>query len=231
VVAETEAITRAIHLAQDAGCRLHLVHVSSIEGVVAIRMNRTYVTCETCPHYLTLTEEDVIRIGAPAKCAPPIRSSFDRSQLIDATRDGSIDIIASDHSPSPASMKTDNNFFRIWGGIAGVQSTLPLLLKVEPNIRLEKIAALTSQNVSAIYNLPGKGNLKKGFDADLCIVDLARASTLAPEHLLQRHKISPYIGMKIQGMIQRTILRGRTIFLDGKIVGSPGGRFVRPERA
>jgi allantoinase len=231
VVAECEAIARAIALAQDTKCRLHIVHVSSFEGVMAVRRaNNSRISCETCPHYLALTSEDVERIGAAAKCAPPIRASMHQFMLQGLLRDGGIDFVASDHSPSPASMKTDPNFFKIWGGIAGVQSTLPLLLTLKHALTPERIADVIAGNVAATYRIPQKEMLGIGLDADMVLVDPGQAVELKPEHLLQRHKISPYLGMKIHGMIQRTILRGRTIFLDGRIVGEPSGAFVRPVR-
>ena len=128
-------------------------------------------------------------------------------------------------------MKIDLDFFNVWGGIAGVQQTLGLLLNVQPPLPLPRIADLTACVVASRYRIPHKGHISAGgYDADHSLVDLKAAEVLNREHLFQRHKISPYLGMKIHGMIQRTILRGRTIFLDGRIVGEPSGQFVRPVR-
>ncbi len=113
VIAEVEAVGRAILLAQESGCRLHIVHVSSGRAVTLIaeaRRRGVDVTCETCAHYLYFTEEDVERLGAVAKCAPPIRSAAERSALWTFVADGSIQIVTSDHSPAPASMKTGDDF-------------------------------------------------------------------------------------------------------------------------
>jgi allantoinase len=127
VIAEVEAIQRAALLAREAGAWLHIVHVSSGRGVAAAleaRASGADVTIETCPHYLFFTEDDLERIGAAAKCSPPLRPAADRDALWKRVLAGDIDWIASDHSPSSPDLKCDTDFFRIWGGIAGVQSTL-----------------------------------------------------------------------------------------------------------
>src|SRR5438105_8805868 len=127
VVAELEAIARAVLFAEETGCSLHVVHVSTARGVRLVaeaRARGAAVTCETCPHYLLFAEEDLERLGAVGKCAPPLRPRAEvealRSEL------GAIDLLASDHSPSPASMKQADDFFVVWGGISGVQSLLPI---------------------------------------------------------------------------------------------------------
>ena len=132
VGAELEAIRVAIELAAETGCRLHIVHVSCGSGVALVADARSRgidVTCETCPHYLVLTERDMEQLGAVAKCAPPLRSSDDQRQLRDRLSD--ITTIGSDHSPSPPEMKQRDNFFDVWGGISGCQHLLPLLLGAE----------------------------------------------------------------------------------------------------
>lgn len=235
-VAEAVAIDTAVLLAQSTKCDLHVVHISNrycVEQVSIAARSGIRVTAETCPHYLTLSVEDVERIGTSAKCAPPIRYVRHAEKLWDCIREGQITLIASDHSPSPPSMKSEADFFKAWGGISGVQSTLALMLvegHLKRSIDLGVLADLSSGAPSRRYRLIGKGSIELGNDADLVLVDLARAVELKPDHLLQLHKISPYIGMKIHGMIQRTILRGKTIFRDGKIHGPPSGQFIRPER-
>src|SRR6185503_6931823 len=131
IEAEVRAIERAVALAEQTSCSLHVVHVSSGAGVAAIaaaRARGVRVTGETCPHYLVLADNDVQRIGAAAKCAPPIRAASEREALWAALVRGDIDFVASDHSPAPWSMKASPNFFQVWGGIAGCQTTLGLLL-------------------------------------------------------------------------------------------------------
>jgi allantoinase len=233
VVAEVEAIRRAITIATDTKCKLHIVHVSSEEGSQAAHGGRTDadVTYETCPHYLWFTEDDVRRIGARAKCAPPIRSAHDRAHLRFVLGTGEITFVASDHSPAPASMKTDANFFKVWGGIAGVQSTLAVMLSLRPPLPLPAVAGYTAGRVAERFGIPAKGSVAVGKDADLTLVSPGDGFTLEPADLHDRHKLSPYVGEMFNGVVRRTISRGQTIFLDGKIVGRPMGQLVKPARS
>jgi allantoinase len=224
VIAETEAIRRAAALAREAGCALHIVHISSGSGVVAALEARTLgtdISLETCPHYLFFTEEDLLRVGAIAKCAPPLRSAPERSDLLDCAIGGDIDIIGSDHSPCPPEMKDRANFFEIWGGIAGVQSTLQVLMHL--GFPAERIAATTAANPARRFKLPNRGALEAGNFADITLVDPHAAA--APP-LLHRHGISPYSGRALKGAVRRTVRRGATIYADGVIVNDTKGRFV-----
>src|SRR5439155_18184221 len=118
--AELEAIQRALEMAGETGCALHVVHVSCGAGITLIasaRRQGVNVSCETCPHYLALTEDDLLQIGALAKCAPPLRPKPARDALWQYLQRGQITTIGSDHSPSPPEMKKNENFFKIWGGI------------------------------------------------------------------------------------------------------------------
>lgn len=233
-IAEIEAISRAILFAEETGCSLHVVHVSTGCGLALIAEARARgldVTAETCPHYLLFTEDDVERIGALAKCAPPIRPAEERDALWNGVRTGAVHIVASDHSPAPASMKQSDDFFAIWGGISGCQSTLPILLSEgvnERDIGLGRIAELIAGNVARRFNLPGKGRIEPGFDADFALVDLNAEQTLRSEDLRYLNKHSPYVDMTFKGAVKRTILRGRTIALDGQPIGEPDGQFIRP---
>ena len=228
---ELEAIRLALDLAGETGCRLHIVHVSSAEGVrlitQAIRAGAA-VSCETCPHYLVLTGEDVERLGAVAKCAPPLRSDGNRLALLECVRGGEIDMIGTDHSPAPLSMKTDPDFFKVWGGVASCQHLLTLLfdLGLEP----EQIARVTAGQVARRFRLPpGKaGTVAAGADANLVLFDPAGKTPVTEESLQYRHKLTPYLGRTLRGAVRRTILRGRTVARDGQPVGEPAGQLVRP---
>lgn len=226
VLAEVEAIQRAALLAGEAGAKLHFVHVSSGSGVAAAleaRARGVDVSIETCPHYLWFTEEDMLRMGAVAKCAPPLRPAAERDALRAALLRGEIDIVASDHSPAPLEMKRDENFFRVWGGIAGVQSTLAVL--VSTGLQACDVAALTASNPARRFGIPNKGQLAVGFDADFALVDLQAEFTVTHESLFQRHGLSPYVGSTFRGAVRRTVLRGQTIFENGKITRQGGGSF------
>lgn len=230
-VAENEAIGRAIAIARETGCRLHIVHVSTARGVelvVRARGEGVDVTCETCPHYLIFTADDVARIGAPAKCSPPVRGPEDRVALWDHLGSGRIDFVASDHSPSPPGMKSSTDFFDIWGGIAGVQSTLATLATQSHALGPVAISRLTSTNAARRFGISRKGRIAPGYDADITLVDLSAKFELTREMLLDRHRQSPFAGLTFRGRVRRTLLRGATICQDGAVLPGAAGRLVRP---
>ena len=236
VVAELEAIGRAILFAEETGCALHVVHVSTGRGVAlvaAARARGVNVTCETCPHYLVLNDEDAEELGAVAKCAPPLRPRHDLEALWEQIFGGNVEFITSDHSPCPPEMKIGDEFFRIWGGIMGCQSMLNVMLDEgyhERGLSLAEISTLTTVRVAERFGLLEKGRLEVGVDADLTLIDLDSSFTLRAEDLFYRHKMSPYVGRTFRGRVVRTILRGTTIFRDGKVVSEPVGRLIKPGR-
>ncbi len=238
IVTEVDAIRRAILFAQETGCSLHVVHASSAAGCAEVvesrylwrkdRAGPVHATVETCPHYLALSEQDAVTLGAVAKCAPPLRSAAEVEALWRQLLSGGINFVASDHSPAPASMKTSTDFFSYRGRIAGLQSTLAVLLSRVPHLPLELVARLTSSNVAARYSIPGKGTLAPGFDADFSIVDLGASYELTRDMLMDRHKLSPYVGRTFRGRIKQTYVRGVCVFDNGQIVSKPIGRLVKP---
>jgi allantoinase len=237
VEVEEKAIRLATELAGETGCALHIVHVSSPEGLELVRQARARgvdVTAETCPHYLLLNEEDVVRLGAPAKCAPPLRSEARRQGLWAALERGEIDTLGSDHSPAPTELKTSADFFAVWGGISGCQHGFPLLLSAAleraPSAQvLPRFAGLLAARVAARFRLgPRKGRLEEGADADLALLDLRARRVLSNDELLYRHRQGPYAGRACSVQVVRTLLRGRTIALNGRIAsGPPTGQFIR----
>jgi allantoinase len=212
------------------------VHVSTGRGVALAaeaRARGVDVSIETCPHYLFFTEADVERLGVVAKCAPPLRAATDRDALWSELLRGRVDIVASDHSPAEPSMKT-GDFVAAWGGIAGVQSTLAVLLEQGHHARalpLERIASLVAAAPATRFRIARKGALAPGHDADLVLVDPGQSFTLRAEDLHQRHKSSPYVGASFRGAVRRTLRRGETIFRDGTITATGPGHFVRPAGA
>jgi allantoinase len=225
LIAELEAIARAVLFAAETGCALHIVHVSSGRGISLVteaRARGVDVSCETCPHYLVLTAADAEELGAIAKCAPPLRSQQEQEALWQQLFVGNVHMITSDHSPAPTSMKTDCNFFHVWGGISGCQSLLQLLLTdghERRQLPLPMIAALTAENVARRFGLfPRKGQLAIGADADIVLVDLASQRVLEADDLYYRHQHSPYVGKMLRGRIVRTLVRGTTVFVEGKFI-------------
>lgn len=233
VIAEVEAIHRAGLLARETGCKLHIVHISSGRGVAAALEQRTLgadITLETCPHYLFFTEDDLHRIGALAKCAPPLRNAAEQEALWNAVLQFNIDIIGSDHSPCPPSMKQCESFFQIWGGIPGIQSTLPVLVDRgyhERGLTLERIAAATSWNGARRFQIEAKGAIEPGYDADLVLMDIDALKKIGDDNL-HRHRVSPYDGATLRGVVRQTMLRGEVIYSDGAITAARRGKFVRP---
>ncbi len=227
IAAELDAIRYAIEFAAETGCRLHIVHVSCGSGVAVVaeaRARGADVTCETCPHYLVLTDEDMERLGAVAKCAPPLRAAQDQHLLRERLSD--ITTIGSDHSPSPPELKERENFFDVWGGISGCQHLLPLL--VDAGITDAEIRRLTSGDVASRFRVPEKGGIALGKDADFTLLDREKTEIISAESLHYRHQQSPYIGRRVRGQVQRTFLRGQTIFDNGKFAARPMGRLARP---
>ena len=232
IIAELEAISRALLFAEETGADLHIVHVSTARGVRLVteaKKRGVRVTCETCPHYLHFTDEDAERLGAVLKCAPPLRSEPERQALWQAVLAQEVDLIASDHSPSPLELKEADDFFGVWGGVAGVQSSLNVLLggHEKQDLPLADIARLTSQRPAERFNLEGKGRLEPGYDADFSLIDLSDSVTLTEDDLFTRHKLSPYLFQTLRGKITQTVLRGETIYKGGK-VGRARGRFLQP---
>jgi allantoinase len=222
VEAELAAIDEALELAAETGCSLHVVHVSSARGVGLVteaRARGVDATCETCPHYLLLCDDDLDALGPLGKCAPPIRSAAERHALWDELRAGRVDLVASDHSPAPPSMKQGGDAFAVWGGISGCQSLLASLLGRLP---APDVARLTAHAPAERLRLAAKGRIEPGADADVALVRLGDAE-LTFDDLKDRHRHNPYVGRTFGGRVVRTLLRG----VDA---AAPRGRLLRPAR-
>jgi len=229
--AELAAIAHAMEMAAETGCRLHVVHVSTLAGMQMIRDAQgrgVDVSGETCPHYLLYVEDDMKRLGGVGKCFPPFRTAADRDGLWRMLATGELPIVVSDHSPSTLELKQGDDFFKIWGGLSGCQSTRRLLLA--RSLDLRRLAAVTATNVARRFALVGKGEIAPGFDADLWLVDLTHTDVLRREELLYKNPFSAHEGQPVRGRTVRTIRRGETVFVDGKVVAESGGRFMRPAR-
>ncbi len=237
VEVELAAIRMATEIAGETGCALHIVHVSSPEGLALIdeaRLSRVDVTAETCHHYLLLNDKDVAKIGASAKCAPPIRDEKRREAMWRDLRAGRIHTLGSDHSPAPADLKTSDDFFAIWGGIGGCQHGAELVLS-ECSATADKdwprLSALLARNVARRFRLSHKGQLVVGNDADFSVIELGTARKIEAEELWTRHRISPYIGRKTRVCVSDTYVRGRAVMADGQLTSGVKGTFVRPDHA
>jgi allantoinase len=239
--AEVHAIQRLLVCMRGAGkgVRAHVVHVSCAEGLAevdAARNKGVAITAETCPHYLAFTEEDFERIGPALKCAPPIRDAGTRDALWEALLAGRVDLIGSDHSPCPAADKEkgEQDIWQAWGGVAGIQATLPVLMTDGVHARglsFERVAHLTSTAPAQLFGLyPRKGAIAVGADADFALVDPERQWTFDSSQLQTRSGVSAYLGRRFTGRVVTTIVRGRSVFVDGQIIGETGwGRLQKPE--
>jgi allantoinase len=230
IAAEVAAIREACELAGETGCRLHVVHVSCGEGLEEIARAReggADVSAETCPHYLLLNSEDAVRLGAVAKCAPPLRGEVTRADMVVRVRRDEADTIGTDHSPCPPAMKQGDDFFRVWGGIMGAQQFLPALW--EAGIPAPEIARLTAANVAARFGLAArKGTIAPGLEADLVLVDAREPHVCRAGDLLTRHAVSPYAGRVFPAAVTAVWVRGRLAWGKAGGRGRARGRLVVP---
>lgn len=219
--AEVVALEMVLAALRTTGGRAHILHLSAADGLAVIARARSEglrISVETCPHYLSLAAEDIPDGATQTKCAPPIRGRANRELLWAALADGSIDLVASDHSPAPASVKSldTGDFGTAWGGIAGVQTALPVVW-TEASARgssLLDLARWQSARPAELAGLPGKGSIVVGNDADLVVWDPAAELVVDAAALAQRHPISPWHGRSLRGVVHTTYLRGTAVDLD-----------------
>lgn len=227
--AENTAIEQVLAAARETGARVHILHLSSAEALPAIRAAKqegVKVTVETCPHYLTFASELIPDGATEYKCCPPLRENDNRKALWEGLKDGTIDHIASDHSPCTVDLKVKDtgHFGKAWGGVASVQLGLPAVWTAgeEFGIELSDIARWLAANPCASFRVPGKGSIAVGNDADFAVVAPEETFVVDVEDLEHKNKISPYQGRTLRGVVKRTVLRGRTVDRDSK-----AGRIVR----
>lgn len=238
---EAMSVALVLALAEDLGARVQVVHCSTPRAARLARDARARgvdVTVETCPPYLFFTDEALARLGPFAVCNPPLRGEDDVRGLRECLRDGLIEVVGTDHSPFLADDKAlgADDIFKTPPGLAGLEVLVPLMLTAAHHgwITLEQVAALCSEQAAALFNLPRKGRLAAGADADLTIVDLDATwpydSTAAITK--SRANMRIYDGVTMHGRVTGTIVRGAVVYRDGVVTGTPGhGRFVRPEPA
>ena len=235
-VAEREAIARALRVVKTTNCHLHIAHVTTKEGVYLIeeaKKSGLPVTAETCPQYLLFTAKDLEKWGPYLKMFPVLKSEKDREILWEALENGTIDIVVTDHAPSPREEKEVGwgNIWEAWGGVPGVETLLPLMLSEGVNkgrISLFRLCEVLCEKPAKIYGLyPRKGVISVGSDADLVIVDLKKETTIKADMLHYKCGWTPYEGMKVKGWPKTTIIRGKIVASEGEIFEKPGyGKFV-----
>jgi allantoinase len=234
-VAENEAVELMIRLSREFGTRVHIVHLSSAEAIPVLREAQAtgvQITAETCPHYLHFAAEEVPQGATEFKCCPPIRERENREELWDGLRYGTIGLIVSDHSPCPGEMKLrdSGNFMKAWGGIASLQLRLPVVW-TEARRRgfslLDLTRWLCANPARQVSLAPQKGSITPGSDADLVIWSPDEPFTITPSSLHHRHKLTPYAGEVLSGVVQQTFLRGRPIYDRGQFLAARLGHMLK----
>ena len=232
--AEVEAIELLLRLSEETGCRVHVVHLSAATALPIIERARragARITVETCPHYLTFAAEAVPDGSTAYKCAPPLRSAANREQLWDGLARGIIDLVATDHSPAPPALKRldSGDFMAAWGGIASLELSLAVVWSGARarGHALDDVARWLCGAPARLAGLDRKGRIAPGCDADLVIFDPEAEWTVEPVRLRQRHPITPYAGMTLQGKVRQTFLRGVSIYENGRTRERPEGQWVR----
>jgi len=231
--AETAAIARVIEAARRSGARIHVLHLSSADAVpliVAARREGLAVTVETCPHYLALAAEDVPAGATEFKCCPPIRERANRELLWEALGRDIINCVVSDHSPCPPELKQRErgDFAAAWGGISSLQIALPVVWTQarERGYSPADVARWMAAGPAEIAGLPGKGKIAPGCDADLIALAPDESFVVEPGMLHHRHRLTPYAGQTLHGVVRRTWLRGTPVSGD-----RPAGRLLAREDA
>jgi allantoinase len=227
--AERVAVRATTELALKHGARVHMLHLSSADALSVIaqaQADGARVSVETCPHYLTLTAEQISDGQTQFKCCPPIREAANRELLWDALRQGVIDCVVSDHSPCPPGLKslTDGDFAHAWGGISSLQLGLPLVWTEarERGFRLADVVEWMASRPAAIVGLHRKGHIAVGLEADFAVFAPDETFVVDPQLLHHRNPVTPYAGRELSGVVRSTWLRGVEI-----TDGDPTGQLLR----
>lgn len=222
VFTELEAVRRVIFFAKLTGCRVNICHCSckeAVDEVVAARAEGYDISCETCPHYLYFTTDELDAIGNITKCSPPIRDKAQQDALWARIENGAISFVCSDHSPCTPDLKAPENAFDAWGGISGIQNCMDVMydeMVQKRHMPASLFAKVMATNVADRFGIANKGRIEVGNDADLCLIEPNSPYTLQAEDLEYKNKISPYVGREIGAQVNRTILRGKTTYAKGE---------------
>lgn len=223
------ASKRLVALAEKAGRRVHVLHVTTAEEMEFLAGHKDIATVETTPQHLTLAAPECYeRLGTYAQMNPPIRGVRHRDALWAAIADGVVDVLGSDHAPHTREEK-DKPYPQSPSGMTGVQTLVPLMLDHvnHGRLSLERLVDLTSGGPARIYNIAGKGRIAVGYDADFTVVDMKAERTITNDWIESRCGWTPFDGQKVTGWPIATIVRGLTVMRDGQLLGSAAGEPVR----
>ncbi|MGA4961014.1 allantoinase AllB [Streptomyces pseudogriseolus] len=231
--AEDTAVARLLEQARRFDARVHVLHLSSADALPLLaeaKADGVRVTAETCPHYLTLTAEEVPDGASAFKCCPPIREAANQDLLWQALADGTLDCVVTDHSPSTADLKTDD-FATAWGGISGLQLSLPAVW-TEARRRghtLEDVVRWMSTRTARLAGLDTrKGAVAPGHDADFAVLAPDATFTVDPAALQHRNPVTAYAGRTLHGVVRSTWLRGERVYHNGEFTAPRGRLLTRP---
>ena len=233
--AEVKAVKRLLSIVKQTNVNMHFCHISTENGLKAIidgKKSRMPITCEATPHHLLLSVDDLKRTGTLALTMPPVREKRHIEALWDGVRNGSIDILASDHAPHTFEEKKAKIVWDVKVGIPNLETTLPLLLTEVKRRRLSiaDVVRLMAEKPAEIFRLKGKGCLREGNSADLSVVDLNRKYKVDASKFHSKAKYSPFDQWKVEGKPVKTFVDGQLIMDDGEIVAKSGsGRIIRRE--
>lgn len=232
--AEDGAVELMIRLSRETSARVHIVHHSSADALPLLRAARragVNITAETCPHYLAFAAEEIADGATEFKCCPPVRERENRERLWSALEENVIEMIVSDHSPCPPEMKRreSGNFLAAWGGISSLELRLPVVW-TEARRRghtIERLAAWLAEAPARLAGLDRrKGAIRVGADADFVVWRPEESFRVEPAKLQHRHKLTPYAGRELFGVVEATFLRGEKIFARGRFAAKPRGEFL-----
>ena len=205
-------------LAEETGAHVHICHVSTAKSVDIIRRMKkrgVRLTCETCPQYFTLTEDEVLTQGPMARVNPPLRTRNDVAGIVAGLRDGTIDVIATDHAPHSAEEKA-RSLTRAPSGMIGLETSLAIALTQLYHTRRMDLPAIIkrmSTTPADILRLP-RGRMSLGAQADLVLFDPDEEWTVDPEQFASKARNTPFAGWKVKGKVKYTIVKGQVIYQE-----------------
>ena len=217
--AEIDAIALLVALSREFRAHIHIVHLASGEALPLLRAARAEglaITVETCPHYLTFSAEGIADAATLLKCAPPIRDAANRDALWHGLKDRTIDLIATDHSPCPPSMKGNGDFLTAWGGIASLGLQLPIIatLAASRGMSLERLGEWLCGAPARLAGLTDRGVIAPGMRADLVVWRPDAEFAVQPGRLRHRHKQTPYEGLRLRGRVVETYIGGDLVYRE-----------------
>jgi allantoinase len=232
--AEDEAVGELARLCRETGARIPVVHLSSagaLETIARAQSEGLPLTAEPGPHYLVLSAEEAPAGATEWKCAPPIRDAANRESLWQGLEAGTIGMVVSDHSPAPPELKRRDtgDFLAAWGGISSLELRLPAVWTAarKRGHSVDKLVDWLAAAPARFAGLARKGAIAPGYEADFVVWDPESTFEVRPEALHDRHKLTPYAGRSLAGVVLATYLAGEKIFERGQLLGSPRGKIRR----